>query len=168
MSGRPNKARAVIYSILSVTLSACSILDLGRVPPTAPTVISSPDRVIPASPNPSAPRQVATEIIRWFTAAGYKRYQAEALADHAAVESGFRPCAVGPSGLRYTFQWGDLRLLRLHKFAGVDSTCPTLEKQLAFADQELRSNPAFACFWQATTRSSALDALRRGFGRGAC
>ena len=161
-------AGPAICVVLGIALSACSIFDTASEPLITPTAISPPSSTATASPNITTPQQVAAEIIRWFTAAGYKRFQAEALADHAAVESGFRPCAVGPRGLRYTFQWGDLRLLRLQKFAGVDRTCPPLAKQLAFADQELRSNPAFACFWQATTRPTALDALRRGFGRGTC
>ena len=157
-----------VCCVLSLALCACSILDRVPEPPTSPTEIASPGSVATAAPNPSTPKEVAAEIIRWFTAAGYKRFQAEALADHAAFESGFRPCAVGPNGLRYTFQWGDWRLRRLHEFAGIGSACPPLAKQLAFADQELRSNAAFACFWQATRRETAADALRRGFGRGTC
>jgi hypothetical protein len=39
---------------------------------------------------------------------------------------------------------------------------------LAFTDNELRNEANYSCFWQATTRSGALAALRRGFGRGRC
>ena len=105
--------------------------------------------------------------MRWFTAAGYQRFQAEALADHARIESGFNPCIRGAGDLSYTFQWAGGRLRQLHEFAGT-RTCPPLEKQLAFADRELRREPQFACFWRATTRASALTALRRGFGMGSC
>jgi len=114
-----------------------------------------------------SPSGVHAEIVRWFSKAGYKDFQAEALAEHAKIESGFRPCASG-AGLRYTYQWGGTRLRRLYEFAGAGGKCPPLEKQLAFADSELRNVPEYSCFWQANTKSAALAALRRGFGRGSC
>jgi hypothetical protein len=42
-----------------------------------------------------------------------------------------------------------------------------LEAQLAFADQELRREPAYAGFWRASS-DSAFPVLRRCFGRGRC
>ena len=54
------------------------------------------------------------------------------------------------------------------EFAGAHGTCPSLEKQLAFANNELRNEPNYSCFWRATTKSAALSALRRGFGGGMC
>lgn len=106
--------------------------------------------------------------MKWFMQAGYKRFQAEAMADHAQVESGFRPCATANAGHRYTYQWAGLRLRRLYDFSGSPGTCPPLDKQLAFADYELRSEAKFSCFWRATTRPAATAALLRGFGRGTC
>ena len=52
-----------------------------------------PEASAPAEPE--TPNRVANEIVRWFTAAGYQRFQAEALADHARIESGFNPCIRG-------------------------------------------------------------------------
>jgi len=116
---------------------------------------------------PSTPGQVQTAIYRWFLKAGYPAFQAAALVDHARIESGLNPCIAGPAGLRYTYQWGGLRLQRLYQFAGTRS-CPPLTKQLAFADGELRGNPNFSCFLNTTTRDAAVSALRRGFGQGRC
>jgi hypothetical protein len=99
--------------------------------------------------------------------AKYQGFQAEALMEHAQIESGFQPCIAGPAGLRYLYQWGGTRLRRLHEFAQT-SGCPSLDAQLAFANDELRNEPRFACFWQATTEPAALRALRRGFGGGSC
>ncbi len=106
-------------------------------------------------------------MIRWLAAAGYKDFQIAALATHAAAESGFRPCAIGPGDLRYLFQWGGTRRQRLQAFAHT-SDCPHLRTQLAFANRELRDEPKFACFWQATGERAAYAALRRGFSRGSC
>jgi len=125
-------------------------------------------RAAPAPPpEPSTPKEVRDHIYSWFLTAGYPAYQAAALVDHAAIESGFRPCAAGAAGLRYTYQWGGRRLERLHQFAGTPS-CPPLDKQLAFANDELRHETKFSCFLGTTTRAGALAALRRGFGQGAC
>ena len=87
--------------------------------------------------------------------------------EHAQAESGFRPCARGPGGYHYTFQWSSTRLRQLQEFAGTQE-CPPLDTQLAFADRELRNDPKFACFWDATTEEGAYRALRRGFGGGSC
>jgi hypothetical protein len=121
----------------------------------------------PAIGPDASPGQVRAEIIRWFTKAGYQIPQVEAMVEHAKIESGFRPCATNGSSLRYTYQWSGARLRRLRDFAGT-SGCPTLEKQLAFADYELRNEPNYSCFWNQTTPSGALRALRRGFGHGSC
>src|SRR5438477_4763408 len=144
---RQVRAGAAIAAWISIALllSACA----GEV--SAPPMVMAAPQVQPASPLPraesSTPRGVHAEIVRWFSAAGYRGFQAEALAEHAQIESGFRPCAAGPAGLRYTFQWSGRRLQRLYQFAGARS-CPPLEKQLAFADDELRHEPNYACFWQ--------------------
>jgi hypothetical protein len=161
---RQVRACAAIAVWISVTLlmSACT----SEV--VAPPVITAPPPPPPPPHSePSTPGRVHAEIVRWFVAAGYPEFQAEALAEHARIESGFRPCAAGPAGLRYLFQWGGLRLRHLHEFARAH-TCPSLDTQLAFADNELRNEPNYGCFWQATTKSAAVAALRRGFGRGRC
>src|SRR5579864_3653627 len=156
MSRRGSAAIAGWISV-ALLLSACS----GEVA-APPVVIAAPQPPpAPPRPEPSTPQGVHAEIVRWFSAAGYRGFQAAALADHARIESGFRPCAAGAAGLRYTFQWGGTRLQRLHEFAGA-RRCPPLDTQLAFADGELRSEARFSCFWQATTQSAALAALRRG------
>ena len=113
-----------------------------------------------------SPSGVHAEIVRWFSKAGYKDFQAEALAEHAKIESGFRPCASG-AGLRYTYQWGGTRLRQLREFAQT-SGCPQLKTQLAFTDKELRHEPKFSCFWGTAAEAAAYTALRRIFGLGSC
>ncbi|MGE3783063.1 MAG: phage tail tip lysozyme [Alphaproteobacteria bacterium] len=156
--------RAVCLSLL--VLSACAG-DVGeeaalRYPrPSSMASIPSP------APEPSTPSQVQTAIYNWFLRAGYPPHQAAALVDHARLESGLNPCIGGRGGVRYTYQWNGTRLQRLYEFAGT-RTCPPLDKQLAFADNELRSNPNFSCFLSTSTREAGVAALRRGFGRGRC
>ena len=154
---------------LMLLVSACSIGNMISPPPAPPP--QPPRFTPPATLAPraeaTAPAQVRDEIARWFTDAGYKSYQVAALVEHARIESGFEPCAAGPAGLHYTFQWGGLRLRRLREFSG-GPACPSLDVQLAFADNELRNQPAYWCFWRATSEPTALTALRRGFGRGHC
>jgi hypothetical protein len=116
---------------------------------------------------PPGPAEAHAEIVRWFSKAGYRDFQVAALVEHARAESGFRPCAAGPAGLSYTFQWGGTRLRQLHAFAHTNG-CPQLDTQLAFADKELRNEGRFSCFWAATTEPAAYAALRRGFGGGSC
>ena len=153
----------------ALLMSACS----GEIA-ISPAVTAPPARALaaqgsaPQGVGKSSAGQVRAEIVRWFSAAGYKDFQVEALVEHARIESGFAPCASPRSGLRYTFQWGGLRLRRLTEFAGARGGCPPLGKQLTFADNELRNEPAYSCFWRAATRSAALTALRRGFGGGSC
>jgi hypothetical protein len=153
-----------VWISVILLISACS----SEV--ATPTVTAAPQPQ-PAPPplrsEPSTPDRVHAELVRWFSAVGYRGFQVEALADHAKIESGFRPCAAGAAGLRYTYQWGGTRLQRLYEFAGAQR-CPPLDTQLAFANDELRHDPKYSCFWQTTTRSAALAALRRGFGGGSC
>jgi Phage tail lysozyme len=162
-------AAAWIYLMLS--LSACSYFqfmappELPGPPPEATLPASAPRA--PQSLAPPSPGEAYAEIVRWFSAAGYRDYQVQALAEHAQAESGFRPCAAGPGGYRYLYQWSSTRLEHLHQFAHTDG-CPQLHAQLAFADKELKTDPKFACFWQATSEDAAYAALRRGFGRGSC
>ena len=149
-------------------LSACS----SEITPERAAAAYPPQPVIfppqpPVPPAGNSPSGVRTALVKWFSDAGYKDFQVEALAEHAKIESGFRPCVSAP-GLRYTFQWGGRRLQRLQEFAGSGGSCPPLEKQLAFADSELRKEPAYSCFWDASTKAAAVAALRRGFGRGSC
>ncbi len=163
----------VIWISLALFVSACSngfdfrFLETVPSPPQQPPVVPAQPSAVPAVDS-STPGRVRTEIIKWFSRAGYQSIQVEALAEHAGIESGFRPCASNGSGLRYTFQWSGARLRRLDEFAGVHGKCPSLDKQLAFANNELRNEPNYSCFWRATTKSAALLALRRGFGRGRC
>jgi hypothetical protein len=163
-------AAIAVWMTAMLSMSACSIFE-AIVPPIAfpPPPPAPPLPRVPAAPRaePATPGQVYAEIFRWFSAAGYQRFQVEALAEHAQGESGFHPCIAGPGGLRYTFQWGGTRLQRLYEFAGTRN-CPPLDTQLAFADKELRNEPNYACFWRSTTKSAAYAALRRGFGRGRC
>jgi hypothetical protein len=162
--------RSIPPLFLALLLAACSG---GQSQPPAvstpqqQTIQSAPPPAMRALEASSRPNQVRAEIARWFTTAGYHSSQVEALVEHARIESGFRPCATNGAGFRYIFQWSGTRLRRLHQFAN-SHACPPLDKQLAFADHELRNEPAFSCFRHATTRSSASAALRRGFGRGSC
>jgi hypothetical protein len=163
-------AAVAVWAFVALSLLACA--GEGEVSTSAVVfeprpgpihgALQPPDVVVETSPN-----RVRAEIVRWFSSAGYQPFQAAALAEHAKIESGFRPCARG-AGLRYTYQWGGTRLRRLDEFAGSHGQCPPLDKQLAFADRELRDEPTFSCFWQAKTEAAALSALRRGFGRGSC
>jgi hypothetical protein len=159
-----NRLRGGATLVAALLLTACSGFQ-GPPPPfpePQPPVYASPPH-----PEPSTPRQVQTAIYRWFLHAGYPAFQAAALVDHARIESGLHPCIAGPHGLRYTYQWGGRRLQRLYEFAQTRD-CPPLDKQLAFADRELRHEEQFSCFLSTTTRAGAVRALRRGFGRGSC
>jgi hypothetical protein len=150
-----------------LSMSACSLLEDLTPPPLSTAFSPLPRPPAPPSLEPPNPDEASAEMARWFAVHGYKEFQIEALLEHARVESGFRPCAAGPGGYRYTFQWGGGRLQQLQEFAHTDG-CPQLHAQLAFADNELRYDPKFACFWDATSEPAALRALRRGFGGGSC
>jgi hypothetical protein len=156
-----------------LSLSACSIVELFSPPPVATAFHPLPPPPPPAPPPAPqslalpSPDEAREEIWRWFLTHGYKEFQAQALLEHAGTESGFNPCAAGPGGFRYTFQWGAERLQQLQEFAHTQG-CPQLHVQLAFADAELRNSAKFSCFWGAKTEEAAYAALRRGFGGGSC
>ncbi len=158
------RAATALPIAAALLLAGCS----GRLAPP-PLTLSPPVPPFPAPPpsEPATPAAVRAEIARWFAAKGYRDFQVAALVEHARIESGFQPCAAGAAGLRYTYQWGGTRLQRLYRLAG-ERRCPPLDRQLEFADRELRSEPNFACFWRTTTTAAAVAALRRGFGRGRC
>lgn len=157
-----------VWLLGALFLSACSSGDGTQFPaPVWPQPQSQPAPVAPHSNAPPGPDVVRAEMVKWFSGAGYPPAQVGALIDYAKMESGFRPCAVNGAGYRYTFQWSGLRLRRLAEFSGT-SGCPHLAKQLAFADRELRNEPNYSCFWQATSKPAAFAALRRGFGYGRC
>ena len=174
MQGIRGGAAIAMWISLALLMSACSSVMEFLSPAAAVAPPPQQPPALPAQPsavhavNSSAPNQVRAEIFRWFSSAGYQSSQVEALVEHAGIESGFRPCAYNRAGFRYTFQWSGLRLQRLYDFAGVGGSCPPLDKQLAFANNELRNEPNYSCFWRATTKSAALAALRRGFGQGRC
>ena len=156
-------AAAAVAICAAILLSACSSEPLPPFPEPPPGLAAEPQQL----PEPSTPGAVRAEIARWFTAAGYRRHQVAALVEHARIESGFHPCIAGAGGLRYTFQWGGRRLQQLRQFTGTQN-CPPLGAQLKFADNELRRDAKFSCFWGAISDAGALAALRRGFGRGSC
>src|SRR5579884_3231124 len=146
-SMRPVRPCAAIAGLsFGLLLSGCAPIGAPAPPPAAPPAPAAAVRPL----YPPAPAEAEAEIVRWFSAAGYRDFQVEALVEHARAESGFHACAVGPGGLRYTFQWGGARLRRLQRFAGTEG-CPQLHTQLAFADRELRTEPNYACFWAATS-----------------
>lgn len=154
--------------IAALVLSACSLFEpppnIAGFPPPPPA--PGPAPALPR-PEPQTRAGVQAEMVRWFRHKGYQEPQVGALIDYARMESNFNPCITNGSRYKYTFQWSADRLDRLAQFAHTRS-CPPLEKQLAFADWELRNNSNYSCFFAATTRSSALTALRRGFGYGRC
>ena len=109
-----NAGAAIAVSMpVMLLLSACS----GEITPERAAAAYPPQPVIfplqpPVPQVGNAPGGVRTALVRWFSEAGYKDFQVEALAEHAKIERGFRPCAAAP-GLRYTYQWGGARLRRL-------------------------------------------------------
>lgn len=174
-----NAAAIILWVAVALGLSGCSgeqmsglaaIWTSPTLQPPPPAASTSASAAAPAEPHPNyppPPDEVRAEIVRWFSHAGYQPQQVSALVEYVRIESGFRPCATNGSGIRYTFQWSGRRLDQLASFAGTRG-CPALSKQLAFADHELRHDPNYACFWDATTPTTAFAALRRGFGYGRC
>jgi hypothetical protein len=169
-------AAIAAWIAILLAMSGCSVFeDLLEPPPlaTAFNPLPPPAEPPPAPPEsaesayPPPPGTARAEMTQWLSTHGYQQFQIAALMQHAQVESGFQACAAGPGGYRYLFQWGGTRLQRLQKFAK-HSGCPQMKTQLAFADDELRNDPKFTCFWNAATESGAYAALRRGFGRGSC
>jgi hypothetical protein len=162
-------AAAAAWLSVLLSMSACSLFEFAAPPPVETAFIPAP--APPPPPplrlTPPSGEEARDEIARWFTKHGYHDYQVAALLQHARAESNYQACIVGPPDYHYTFQWAGTRLQQLHAFAKTDG-CPQLDTQLAFADQELRNDPKFACFWSATTEPAAYAALRRGFGAGSC
>ena len=105
---------------------------------------------------------VRATMLTWLLAHGYQGYQAEAMIRSAGVETTWRPCAVGRSG-NFLFQWRGTRLVSLRRFARTWA-CPALETQLAFADIELRTDPAYRAFWSTPPRT-AYATFRHVFER---
>jgi hypothetical protein len=87
-------------------------------------------------------------MLAWLLGHSYQPFQAQAVIRSAWVETRLKPCTVGRSG-NFLFQWTGARLTALRRFAGT-SGCPPLDVQLAFADHELRTAPAYAAFWRAS------------------
>jgi hypothetical protein len=166
------RACAAVAAWISMmfAVSGCSLFEFMAPPGLLESAPPLPPPPVPSAPQslaPPSPGEAYAEIVRWFSSAGYKDFQVQALVEHARTESGFRPCAVGPGGYRYLYQWSSTRLEHLHEFART-SGCPQLHTQLAYTDKELRKDPKFSCFWSATTERAAYAALRQGFGRGSC
>jgi hypothetical protein len=111
--------------------------------------------------------QIRERIAEYFSGAGYQDFQVRAIIRDAEIESRLEPCVVAKTGSHFLFQWLGIRLERLYARAG-GRFCPTLDTQLAFADNELKTERQYGCFWRAGSYAQALSALRRGFGRGRC
>lgn len=176
MCGFRTCAVLAAWLFVVVTLPACSLLqqlqqvfpqtELPPQPPVPPEAAPPPPPSA-ASQAPPSPDEAQAEMTQWLHEHGYKSFQISAILGDARDESGFNPCIQGRGGFSYTFQWSGRRLAQLHEFAHTNG-CPQLRVQMAFADYELRNEPKFACFWNATTAGEAYAALRRGFGRGSC
>jgi hypothetical protein len=113
---------------------------------------------------------MAVETVRafmlfWLMSHHYSHDRAEAMIQQASIESGLEPCVRSRTG-SWLYGWTGSRRHALAAYAGT-STCPGLETQLAFADHELRSQPAYAPFWRASAENT-LTVLRRCFGYGRC
>jgi hypothetical protein len=170
MWGERSGAPIALAIIAALTMSGCSVIETAAPPPSQPAYAAWPATPAPAPPQRSAPPGAGAaraEIASWLSGAGYRDFQVAALIQLADVESGFRPCVVGPGGYHYLYQWTGTRLRQLREFAQT-SGCPHIRTQLAFTDRELRYDPKFTCFWGATTTPAAYVALRRVFGRGSC
>jgi len=81
----------------------------------------------------------------------------------ANIESRLDPCVSVRSG-HWLYGWVGERRRRLAAYAGTTG-CPSLTKQLEFADYELRTE--YTSFWDAPPHR-AFAVLRRCFGRGLC
>jgi hypothetical protein len=174
MWGVRNCAAAALCAAIAFAVSGCAEIEDALNPPPLETAFNpqpAPPVPGPETPaprlTPPGPSEARAEIVDWLTKHDYRSFQVDALLEHARVESGLQACAAGPGGYHYLFQWGGTRLQQLQRFAKT-SGCPQIHTQLAFADKELRNDPKFTCFWDATTESGAYAALRRGFGGGSC
>ena len=174
MWGKRRCAAIAPWIALAFALSACSVLEAfeppplkAEFPPQPPVPSMPPQPGVAQRSAPPGPGTTHAEIVSWLSSAGYRDHQVAALVQLADVESGFRPCVVGPGGYHYLYQWTGTRLRQLREFAQT-SGCPHIRTQLAFTDKELRYDPKFTCFWGASTTPAAYVALRRIFGRGSC
>lgn len=112
-----------------------------------------------------AAEAVRAFMLSWFLTHNYSLDRAEAMIQQAKIESGLAPCARSRTG-SWLYGWTGSRRHALAVYART-SACPGLEAQLAFADRELRSVPAYAPFWRAPA-GDCFAVLRRCFGRGRC
>jgi len=104
-------------------------------------------------------------MLSWFLAHNYSPAQADALIKQADIESRLQPCVRSATG-SWLYGWTGHRRLALATYAG-SSSCPRLEVQLAFADRELRGEPAYRDFLRAPPQT-CFAVLRRCFGHGRC
>ena len=112
-----------------------------------------------------APETIRALILSFYLHAGYQDFQAEAMVRQAFIESRFQHCVIAGSGSEGLYQWAGSRRRQLHEFGGTG--CVPLEKQLAFANYELRGQARYRSFWRAS-RDTAFAVLRACFGRGRC
>ena len=112
-----------------------------------------------------AAEAVRAFMLSWLLTHNYSPINAEAMIQQANMESGLEPCSRSRRG-SWLYAWTGSRRHALARYAGT-SACPALATQLAFADHELRSEPAYAPFWHAPPQNT-LAVLRRCFGRGRC
>jgi hypothetical protein len=112
-----------------------------------------------------AAEAVRALMLSWFMSHNYSPVQAEAMIRQASIESNLQPCVRSSTG-SWLYGWVGTRRKALAAYAGT-ANCPRLETQLAFADLELRREPAFGVFWRASSQN-AFAVLRRCFGRGQC
>jgi hypothetical protein len=102
-------------------------------------------------------------MLSWFLAHNYPPAHAEAMIRQAELESSLQPCVRSRSG-SWLYGWVGTRRHALAAYART-TQCPPIEMQLAFADEELRTE--YSGFWSATPRN-AFAVLRQCFGRGRC
>ncbi len=107
-----------------------------------------------------APELVRAFVLSWLLAHGYGD-RADAVMQYIQAESGFQRCVEKRSG-HFLFQWVATRVTALHRFAGPG--CPSVEMQMRFFDDEMRSG-RYTAFWAAHPRN-AYAVFRRTFGQG--
>jgi hypothetical protein len=110
-----------------------------------------------------AAEAVRAMMLTWFLAHHYPPSHAAAMIRQADLESHFQPCVRARTG-SWLYGWVGARKRALAAYSGT-SACPSVQAQLAFADQELRTE--YASFWRASPQS-AFAVLRQCFGRGHC
>src|SRR5438876_10088989 len=101
-------------------------------------------------------------MLSWLLSHNYSPAHADALIQQANIESALQPCVRWRTG-SWLFGWTGTRRRTLAAYAGTTG-CPSLEIQLAFADRELRGQPAYAGFWRASPQT-CFAVLRQCFGR---